>query len=342
MFMKPLVSVIILNYNGKEFLDDCLSSVLNQTYKNYEIIFVDNASQDGSVDYVRENFSSVKIIENEGNCGYAKGNNTGIKKAKGKYVVILNPDVEVAKDWLEELVKSIEGDKTIASTQSKILLFGDRNRLDGDGGVIHFLGFAWGGNHLKISRKGGRSREIAFPGGASIIVRRNVLNEIGFFDEDLFMYHEDVDLGWRMWLAGYRVLSAPSSEIYHKYSFSRNRMKNYYMERNRFILLLKNCELKTLVLIFPALLFMEIGMIFYSLTKGWFLDKLRGYIYILKNLDRILFKRREVQKIRKVSDKEIFKRFVSRIEFQEIQNPVLDRMVNPILDAYWRFIKKFV
>lgn len=341
-YTNPLVSIIILNYNGEEYLDDCLSSVMGQSYPNMEIIFVDNCSTDRSVDFVKKNFKSVKVIKNSGNFGFAKGNNVGIVNAKGEYIVTLNPDTVVEPNWLSELVEVMEGDDNIGASMSKILLFDRKNIINTDGNLINFLGFGWVGNYGKKDDGNKKIKEIPCPSGAAMILRRETLNDVGLFDENFFLYLEDHDLGLRMRLAKYRILCIPKSVVYHKYSFSKNEDKFIHYERNRIMILLKTFEMKTLILIIPAFLIVELSVIFRALREGWLLRKLDTYRYILRNMHNILIGRKNIQEHRKIKDKELLEFFEGAINFEELQSPILQKVGNPFLSLYFRVMKKIV
>ncbi len=336
----PLASVVILNYNGLEYLTECLTSVLQQDYPAFEVILVDNNSTDGSGDFVAAHFPSVRIIRNKENEGYARGNNRGIEQSRGEYVVILNFDTVVARGWLSGLVSAMEENKSAGAAMSKILLFGQDNKINSDGNELSFLGFGWCGNYGQPDSGNTSVREAAYPSGASMILRRSVLERIGLFDEDYFMSQEDAELGLRIRLAGYTILCVPSSVVYHKYSFNRRGGKRYFLERDRLMLLMKIFQKKTLILILPAFLVTEAGTILYALKGGWFFPKIKTYAYLLRNLPHILIQRRRIQKSRVVGDGKILEWLRGGVYFPEVQNPLLNRFLNPFLEAYLKLLKK--
>ncbi len=338
--------VIVLNTNEKHHLETCLPSLLNQTFKDFEIILSDNGSTDESVNFVKKKFPTVKILENKKNYGFAKGNNLAAKVAlenKVDYIAFLNPDTEVDRNWLGELIKVAESNPEIGACTSKALLFDNRDILDSAGGVLNYLGHAWsiGFNDEDKGQYG--KREISFACGGYSLFKREVLEKVGLFDEDYFIYCEDSDLSWRTRLAGYKIYFAPRSIVYHKYAFNlNNKIKLYYLERNRITTLLKNYNLKTLLLISPALLILELSILSYALITGWFWMKVKGYLWNLKYIRKTLKKRSEIQSKRKVPDSEIVKLYVGTIDFSGIKNPLLDKILNPILNCYWSFIKRFI
>lgn len=339
MMDNPRVSVIIPNYNGKHYLSDCFNSLSNQSYKDFEIILIDNASVDGSIEFTKKEFPYVRIIENTDNLGFSKAVNQGAKLSKAEFLAILNNDTLVDARWLEELVIFALQQKDFGSCQSKILLFSDKNEISSIGNEIFFLGQGWPGGSGEPAQSYNEIMEVTYCSGASMFMRRDVLEQVGYFDdEEVFMYHDDLDLGWRLLLYGYKNYFVPNSIVYHKYQYGRNSKKYYLLEVSRFVSMIKYYETKTLVLILPAFLTLEMGIIFYSLSSGWFKDKIRVYYYVIKNFKRLLTKRRKLQESRKLSDKQISKYFRGKIEFRELDNISL-RLANPVFDIYWRLVK---
>lgn len=259
----PLVSVIIVNHNGIDFVQSCISSVLSSDYPNFEVIFVDNASTDGSLDYVKRNFSSdarLKFVENSSSVGPAVGRNRGAKVAQGKYLVFLDNDTEVKANSITELVKALESDISIGSGQAKLLKAGS-NYYDCAGDYLGPLGFL-------IERSGGAKDEGQFDyltdilsaKSAASIIRKDLFDKIGGFDEDFYMYLEETDLSWRVWLAGFRVVFIPQAVVYHAFNTPQKDFKRYYPKyivryygcRNYITTLIKNLGFINLIKILPA------------------------------------------------------------------------------------------
>lgn len=340
------VFIIIVSYNGQKYLPALFSSLAKQTVQA-EIVLVDNGSSDGSVFFVEQNYPAVKVFRNEKNLGFAQGNNIGIKYAlEGgvDYVALLNQDTRVEPDWLERLVEKMEADKSIGCCQPTILMWPDQEKVNSLGNEIHFLGFGFTkGNGQKLEamkqKKGGIQEEITYCSGAACVFRAEALKKVGLFDEKLFMYQDDLDLGWRLRLAGYRNVLVPTAIVYHEYHYSQAKYKYYYMERNRHWVNLKNYRLWTLLLILPAMILMEMGLWAFAIIKGWWLEKLKGYFDLMKNLPYIFQKRRQVQKLRKAGDRPVTKLFVSRIWYQEISNPLLNYIGNPLMVIYWNIAR---
>ncbi|MDX9893256.1 MAG: glycosyltransferase family 2 protein [Patescibacteria group bacterium] len=342
------VLIVIAVHNGTDFLGDCLSSLakINYPQEDLTILAVDDCSTDNSVEYLKTTWPQVELIINQTNLGFAVSNNLGFQYALDHnfaYVYMLNQDTVVEPDFLFKAVALAESDSRIGAVQSKLMLFADPNKINSIGNEIHFLGFAFAGGYQSADQNLA-AKEITYPSGAAVLLKTSALKQIGFLNPDFFMYHEDTDLGWRLWLAGWRVMLSPDSVVYHKYEFSRSIKKYYYMERNRYLIIFQNYKIATLILLAPALAVMDTAMIFYSFLNGWHRQELRAINYLFSPLawQKIYHTRRAVQASRCVKDREIVKRFVGRIDFQDIQNPLLEYLVNPVFDFYWKIIRHII
>jgi len=354
--MPPKIGVIIVSYNSRQYLDGLFLSLSKVKYQNWSIIFVDNASPDDSVAYITEkfaaNFPNLTIMRVDNNSGFAIGNNIGLKylaENNFDYAYLLNQDTEVEPDFLEKaLEKAGEG---VGSVQSFLKLYNKNGEINSLGNTIHYLGlgyccgYRWSEEKTKKYLEDWQKRDpelnITYGSGAGILFNMKALQKVGFFDDIYFLYHEDLDLGWRLRLAGYKNILAPESIVYHKYEFSRSIKKFYWMERNRFLTIFKNYSAWTLIVIFPALFVMELGLFFFSFFSGWWREKLRVYEYFLeiKNWKMLLKSRKKTQALRRVGDAEITKYFVGEILFQDMDNFILRRIANPIFNLYWRFAR---
>jgi GT2 family glycosyltransferase len=316
----PLVSIVISNFNGKKFLKGCLSSVLNTRYSNFEVVFVDDASTDGSVEYVREIFghdSRLKIIVNKENYGPAKANNIGARHAdpKAKYLVFLNNDTKVDQYWLKQLVNVIDKDATIGATGCKQLLMDNHQIIDVVGAEIDYYGFLHPRGRLEID-KGQYDesiKEVFTYGSTALMVRKCVFNKVGGFDSKYFGWYEDNDLCWRIRLAGYKVVSVPKAQVYHAVSGTIGKLPKYrsiyYAERNRIATLIKNYEFCSLIKILPVIIVFEVaGMIFFAVKQKphYSVAVIRAMLWVIANLKYVWCQHLKVNRlVRKVSDKEI-------------------------------------
>ncbi len=343
------VAVIILNYNGKKYLPQLMGSIFSYTPKNVEqeIIVVDNKSSDDSLEYLKSNYSQVKIIENNENLGFAQGNNVGMKYALDNnfdYVMLLNQDTQVTDGYLDKLVEAAASDEKISAVQPKILLYPETDKVNSLGNVIHYLGFGYTYGHKELDKKLlFKRRNVNYCSGAAVLYKVSALKKVGLFYNELFMYHEDLDLGWRMKLLGYNNIIAKTSIVYHNYEFSRSIKKYYYMERNRFIVMFQNYKIGTIILILPVLFIMECGLLLFSLSNGFFKEKINVYKYFLKkdNWLKISKKRQEIQSKRLLSDRQVVKRFSGEILHQEVRNNILT-YINPFFDLYWQVVKRLI
>ena len=311
----PLVSIIVLNYNGKQYLNACLSSLEKTTYENLEVILVDNASTDGSVEFVRKKFPRVRILENKRNLGYTGANNRAARFSRGKYLLFLNNDTKVKPNLITELVSRIEADRSIGICACKQLTY------DGKG----FLNMGLSCDPFAWPIKPEREEDIIYSDGASLFIRKDVFVKLGGFDPKYFIFIDDVDLCWRGLLAGYKVVPVPSAIIYHmaggtihggwlkgsKYETSI--WRRYLTERNIFRTICKNYGFLTLLLILPAyfvLISLEIALLLLFGEIKAIKVYPRAILWNIKNARDTLQWRRKVQQLRKLSDREIMKKMV--------------------------------
>lgn len=310
----PFVSVLILNYNGRHYLEKCLNSILATEYPDFEVLLIDNGSSDGSADYVRRNYPSVKIIENS-NIGFAKAYNHAVKLTCAPYFVFLNNDVEVETNWLKELVQATSESKVAAAT-SKMRFFHERDRINSCGGCMDKFGFCVNrGIYEKDAGQYDDCLDVFYTVGAAMIVKRSAWRKVGQFDERYFAYFEDADWCWRARMLGYEVLYVPSSIVYHMWrgSWKDTERRMYFYERHRLSSILKNYSLKSLMLTLPPYFLLLILRILW-IGKNWggtlSLSMIRALFWNLINLPSTWKKRVKVQNARVISDKDITKKMI--------------------------------
>jgi GT2 family glycosyltransferase len=344
----PKASVIIVNTNELHHLRRCLPSILRQCYPEYEVLVVDNASTDGSVDYLAQQFPQVLVIRNTANLGYAGANNVGFKHASGEYVAVLNPDTQVEPDWLKELVIALQADPWAGLATPKILVMDDSARINTCGNEITFTGLTFCRGLDQPAEKYNQLEIVAAVSGAAFVVKRSVLEQIGGFDGSFFIYYEDTDLSLRAMLAGYTCLYVPTSVVYHEYALRFSPHKCFLQERNRYFSLLKTLRWRTLIALLPMLLLSELIAWGYVLLRGpeHIRSKLRSYIWLIGNRRQILKARRRVQALRQVDDHVLLERFSHRLTFTQLANPwiatTLERIFNPLLLLLGRVIRVIV
>ena len=322
---SPLISVVVLNWNGYQVLDNCLRSLYDQTYRPLEIIVVDNASTDGSVDFVRQKFQDVNLIVNEKNLGFGGGNNIGIQASRGQYIMILNNDTRLDPKCVEELKRSIEKDKSYGACASKILLENEPDIIDGVGIVVCPDGLSFGRGRLEKRDRYDEEEEIFFASDCACLYRREMLEDIGLYDEDFFAYADETDMGWRARLAGWKCIYSPKAIVYHLHSISSggrySSFKAFLVERNRIWVAVKNFPISLIILgQFYTLwryIFQAYGALRGKGAAGQFTSDfskaelvkilLKVYLSIWKQLPLMLKKRKIIQQKKRITNREVYR-----------------------------------
>jgi len=352
MFEKDKIIIIIPNYNGKEYFYGLMPLLNEEKYNDFslEILVVDNNSTDGSVEFLKENYPEVTIIKNKENTGYVGANNIGYKyakKKKAKYIYLLNQDTIITPNFLQPLYNFAK-DNEFGSLQSKLLLWQPdkkvKDKINTTGNIIHYLGFGYGRDSGLVDRKNQDIEKINYASGAGVFLSMEALDKLdGLFDETMFMYLEDLDLGWSLQILDYDNYLIPDSIIYHKYEFKRSMKHFYWFERNRLWIIFKNYKLKTIIFLFPSLLLMEIGQIFFAIINNNIIAKVRGYFWLfsVKQWNILLKKRKSLQDKRKRSDRSIIYTFSGQILFQPLSSPFL-KIANIFFNIYFKIIINFI
>ena len=294
----PFVSVIIINYNGRKFLDECIKSLHTQSYKDFEIIIVDNASIDDSIEIIESNFPEIRIIRNQLNLGYAGGLNAGIRVARGSYIMTLNNDTKVESRCIEYLVDVMARNKHIGMCATK-MLFPDF-RINSTGICISRSGAAWDRGMFEADEgQYDTVEEIFAPCAGAAMYRRAMFDEIGLFDEDFFLYMEDVDLAFRGHLAGWKCLYVPQSVVYHYHGGTAGFMSDlsvYYGNRNILWYPIKDFPLTLLLTSSPWIIGRTIGTIPYYAIRGQGKIILKSKMDGLKGIPKMVKKRKYVKR----------------------------------------------
>jgi len=303
----PLLSIIIPQYNGAHYLPPCFEALRAQTYPHLEIILVDNGSGDDSVSLTRRDYPEVTVLELGQNLGLTGAINRGIARARGDIIIPLNNDTEAAPPWAAALVEALRRHPEAGIAASKMLLFNQRDTL-------HSAGDSFGHDGIPINRGVWQKDEGQFDGdtyifggcGGAVAYRRAMLDDIGLFDEELFMYMEDVDLNWRAQLAGYRTVFAPQAVVYHHLSATGGGViASYYTGRNTILMLAKDLPASIFRRHWPAILGAQLKITLDAL-RAWRGEaaraRLKGQLAGLIGLPRWLAKRKAIQQTRRVDE----------------------------------------
>ena len=339
MSENPLVSVIVLNYNAGELLLNCIESIKKSAYKNLEIIVVDNISTDKSQKICKEKYPDIKLIQNDENFGYCEGNNIGIREAEGDYIIILNPDTIVESNWIEELISAYNkfGEGLY---QPKHLSLNEKTVYMSAGNMLNIFGFGYArekGN--RDENQFNKIEEIGYASGTCLFTSSAVLKKVGLFDPFIFLYHDDLDLGWRASQLGIKSYYVPTSLIYHaeSYSLKWNAEKFYWLERNRKYCILTHYSKQTYSKIFPTLLAVDFFVWMFYLTKGFLGSKIRAELDIIKNRKAIKTKYEELESKKIVSDKEMITKFSDSLH---VPSNVTGKNTNSIFNSVIRRLSK--
>ncbi len=326
--IESLVSVVIVNWNGKHLLLECLDSVFDQSFRDIEVIVVDNGSQDRSVEFVRSRYPTAKLVCLPVNAGFAGGSNAGIRAAVGKYIALLNNDTRADREWLMNLANEAEkAGPLVGMWASKILSYDRPDEIDNVGLLLYRDGLARGKGRLEQDKgQYDKQEEALFPSGCAGLYSRKMLNEIGLLDEEFFAYVDDVDLGLRARIAGWKCIYVPTARVYHRYSASSSGyspFKAFLVERNRVWVLLKYFPAE-LILVSPfytikRLVLQLFGGISGRGASGKYISEqsmlsavavlLKAWGSALKSFFKVIKQRRKLDSLRRIGRREFYRLF---------------------------------
>lgn len=323
---KPLVSIIIVNYNGKDVLLTCLKSLEDLSYPNYELILVDNGSTDGSLKALAKLNTKFTLLQNDRNLGFAPANNQGVKVAKGEYLLLLNNDTIVSPDLLDKMVAKMESVKAIGAMQPKIYLMDKPGYLDNAGSFLNTIGFS---NHWGFGQKDdpefSKEREIFAAKGACLLTRASIVKKVGLFDDAFGSYFEESDYCWRVWMAGWKVLYYPETFIYHKVGFTSSKQSavdiNYHSLKNRLASFIKNFQTINLIKYLGIHSIFLMGLVVIYLLKLQFKKVamiLKAFAWNAVNFPVTLAKRHEIQRIRTKPDSKVLPIIMQATNFSDM------------------------
>lgn len=359
----PRVAIIYLCHKNLPHLLEVVRSWEKLSYPKEQvtITIVPAGSPDGIADVVRrdvlprsgKDLPNIVLWDDGKNEGFAKNNNAPMQDAIANgadYVFLQNGDLRLAPDTITEAVAAAEKDEKIGSVQSLVMYWHDEAKVNTSGGMVHVAGFGFArgnGRTLPLPEgelEGVGGEEIAYASGAAVLYRSSALQKVGLLEEGFFMYHEDLELGLRLKIAGYKNVLAPKSIAYHDYTFGGNRKKFVWMETYRYVVLAAYLRVSTMVLLAPLWIAIEVGSWMMMARAGNADIKIGAYVTLLRPSTWKLAwtLRRRAQKLRVISDRELTRLWTGRIEAQEMSNPFLERVVNPIVNGIWRVLHRAI
>ncbi len=328
-------SAVIVAYRSGPALSRCLDSLVGEVD---EIVVVDNDDGGPEIDDARVR-EAVRIVSPGANIGFTAGANRGAEEARGEVLAFLNPDTVVAPGAIAHLVGTL-GDPDIGIAMARLRLLDEPEKLNSSGTEVHVTGIGWAGAYGEPAESVRDLRDVAAPSGAAMAMRAETFRQLGGFADELFMYVEDLELGWRARLAGYRVVIDPEADVYHDYEYGRNPRKSYLLERNRLVFCLSAYSARTLLLLAPVLLATELGMLGLAAREGWVRDKLAGWAWLVQNAGLVAQRRRRTQALRRVPDRDLAAQLTPVFSPAMVPVPAALKAANPIVSRYWSLVRR--
>jgi GT2 family glycosyltransferase len=331
------VTVVTVAYRTGEALTRCLDSLVGEAD---EILVVDNGSGGPEIEEARHR-DGVRVLEPEENLGFGGANNLAATVAAGDVLAFLNPDTVVAPGALAQLARTLE-DHEIGIAMARLRLLGDPEKLNSSGVEVHVTGIGWAGGFGEPADGIDHLRDVPAPSGTAMAIRAETFRELGGFAEELFMYLEDLELGWRARLAGFRVVVDPGADVFHDYEYERNPRKSYFLERNRLVFLLSSYSWRQLVLLSPLLAATELGMVALATKEHWLGDKVAGWGWLARNARVVARRRHTTQQLRRVRDRDLAAYMTPTFSPGMVPVPALLRAANPVVRGYWKLVRKLL
>lgn len=334
------IAVVVVTHQSAEHLPRLHAALGEQLRDDDELVIVDNASTDGTPSLARSLTERMRVIETGQNLGFAGGCHVGAESTRAPLLLFLNPDCQPQPQCLERLRAAAAMHPDWGAWQAVVLL--EDGRINTSGGVVHYLGIGWSGDcERPASELPVEDREVAFASGAALVVRRMAWIALNGLDREYFMYGEDLDLGLRLWLAGYKVGVVPAARVTHSYEFDKGSSKWFWLERNRWRTVLSVYPVPLLVLIAPALAAAEIGLLAIAAREGWLGAKLRAQTATIGGLPRTLARRRAAQRDRRIGAGEFAAHLTCSLD-----SPYLAATHSPLLSApqcaYWWLVRRIL
>jgi hypothetical protein len=331
------MAVIVVAYRSAEHLHPLHAALAPQLRDADELVIVDNASGDDTADVALSLGERVRVVQTGRNLGFAGGCHAGAEASRAPLLLFLNPDSVPESGCIEKLRDAALSHPLWGAWQAAVML--DDGRINTSGGVVHYLGIGWAGDCQRPADVlPAHDSHVTFPSGAAMVIRRDIWTRLHGLDRDYFMYGEDLDLGLRLWLAGYAVGLVPAARVVHRYEFDKGASKWFWLERNRWRTVLSVYPVGLLVLLAPALLVTELALLVIATREGWLRAKLRAQAATIGGLAGTIRRRRAVQRTRQIDAHELAERLTSSLD-----SPYLLGAASPAVQfpqaLYWRVVR---
>jgi GT2 family glycosyltransferase len=330
-------SVVVVAYKAGAGLTRLLDSLAGEDGL-HEVLVVDNGGGGPEIEDARGR-DGVRVLEPGGNVGFATGCNVGAAAAEGDVLVFLNPDTVAAPGAVARLIRTLEDDR-IGIAMARLRLLDRPELLNSRGLEVHLSGLSWAGGYGEPAESLAEVRDVAAASGTAMAVRAETFRQLGGFTDELFMYQEDLLLGWKARLAGLRVVVDPGADVFHDYEYGRNVAKHYLLERNRLVFLLSTYSPRLLALLCPVLVSTELALAAHAAREGWLRDKLRAWAWVVGNIRWVARHRRATQRLRRVPDRELAPLLTPTLSPAMIDLPAGARAANRAVEAYWRVVRR--
>jgi GT2 family glycosyltransferase len=325
--------VIVVAYESGDALTRCLDSLEGE-----DVIVVNNGSHTPEIERASRR---ARVIESD-NAGFGAGCNRGARETDADVLVFLNPDTVARPGAVAALSHALES-PGVGVVQARLRLLEQPELLNSSGNVVHVSGLAWPGGYGERADALTEAHEIPYASGAAFALRREVFLELGGFTEELFLYQEDLELCWRARLRGLRVLVVPEADVLHDYVLERpGRQKEYYLERNRLIVVLSAFSARLLLLLAPVLVVVEAGIVLVAWRQGWLREKVRGWAWLLRNRSWLAAHRRETQALRQVPDGDLARFLTPVLDPRVLELPPGVAALNGLVAAWWHGVRVFL
>lgn len=339
MSAVPRVSAVVLAWKAEPWLRRCVESLLGSEKVAVDVVLVDNGCTTDDV-AVLEQLPGVSVVRPGSNLGFAGGCNAGAAVATGQYLALVNGDAVVEPGTLSRLIEEAARPE-VGIAGASVRLAEDPRLINAGANPLHILGLSWSGRMGEVET-GVDPVPTAVASGACLVVPRSLWQRLGGFDEAYFAYHEDVELSTRMWRTGRQVLYVPDAIAVHRYEFSRNAFKLYLIERNRLMFVLTTWSTRTLLVLAPLLVGLEVAMLGLAARQGWTREKVQGWRWLWENRRHLRARRRQLAAERTVPEREWMAVLTDRLDTTAVALPAGTGLLNALVHAYWSVARRAV